>query len=222
MLGRTAATAAAAQLCLLACCGGAAASAACPGDGRTPTAASAGDAAAALLCDLNSYRARENLAPLHDNARLRNSAQDLASDMAQHQFFSHTSSDGRTLVDRAKAGGYVAPGVAWLVRENIGWGSLALATPAATALGWMRSDLHRANLLDPEVEDVGIAVGFGSATAGGVSGVFYVADFGARHVTTAARSTRTRTRTRRCRARSKRSVRRSRRNACRARHGSRP
>ena len=219
MSGRTAAIGAAAQLFLLACCGGASASAACPADGRIPTAASSSDAAAALLCDLNVYRARQGVAPLSSDGRLRNSAQDLASDMAQHQFFSHVSSDGRTLVDRGKGSGYIEPGVAWLLRENIGWGSLALSTPTATAVGWMRSDPHRANLLDPQVEDVGIALAFGAPSAGGARGVFYVADFGARRGSTAARSTRS-TRTRRCRTRHKRGVRRARRHACRARHGS--
>jgi uncharacterized protein YkwD len=219
MLGRTAATAVAAQLFLLACSGSASASAACPADGRIPTAASSQDAAAALLCDLNVYRGGQGLSPLRPNARLRNSAQDLASDMAQHRFFSHESSDGRTLVDRAKQAAYIEPGISWLVRENIAWGSLVLGTPAATALGWMRSDPHRANLLDTRVDDVGIAVAFGAPSAGAPTGVFYVADFGMRSGSTAARSTRTH---RRCRTTRKRTSRRAHRHACRSRHGSRP
>jgi uncharacterized protein YkwD len=220
MLGRTAATAAAAaQLFLLAWSGGASASAACPADGRIPAAASSQDAAAALLCDLNVYRANAGLAPLRSDARLRDAAQDLASDMAQQRFFSHVSSDGRTLVERAKATGYIEPGISWIVRENIAWGSLALGTPAATALGWMRSDLHRANLLDSNVGDVGIALAFGAPSAGGGTGVFYVADFGMRRGSSEARSTRA---YRRCRATRKRASRRLHRHACRSRHGSRP
>ena len=217
MSGRTAVAVAAAQLLLLAW-GGGAASAACPNDGRIPTAASSSDAAAALLCDLNAYRARSSLAPLRSSAPLRDAAQDLASDMAQHRFFAHVSSDGRTLVERATDSGYIVPDFAWLVRENIGWGSLTLGTPAATALGWMRSDPHRANLLDTQVEDVGIAVAFGAPSAAGPNGVFYVADFGMRRGSNAAHSTRTARR--RCRATRKRAARRVRRHACRARHGS--
>jgi uncharacterized protein YkwD len=217
MLGRTAATAAAAQLFLLAWSGAASASAACPADTRIPTAASSQDAAAALLCDLNAYRAQEGLPALRSDARLRNAAQDLATDMSQHHFFSHVSSDGRTLVDRAKAAAYIEPGISWLVRENIAWASLALTTPAATAIGWMQSTEHRANLLDARVNDAGIAIAFGSSTPAGVSGVFYVADFGMRRGSTAARSTRTH---RRCRSTRKRTSRRARRHACRSRHRS--
>jgi uncharacterized protein YkwD len=165
---------------------GASASAACPGDDQVPTAATSREAAAALVCDINVVRGQNGLGPVHLDDRLAGAAQDLASDMATHHFLSHVSSDGRTTEDRIVASPYVAGAASWLALENIDWGTDMYGTPLAATIGWTRSDEHRAHMLDPSITDVGIGIANGSTTAGGTSGVFYVADFGMRGSAAAA------------------------------------
>jgi uncharacterized protein YkwD len=156
---------------------GAAGSTACPGDDRASTGL---EAAAALVCDINVLRARNDLAPVGWNWRLRLSAQDLADDMAANHFIGHVSSDGRTLWDRVAATGYFDGAPAPVVLENVDWGSSPYSTPLATASGWMDSAAHRAHLLDPDVEEIGIGIAEGAVRSDGVDGLFYVADFGTR------------------------------------------
>lgn len=160
--------------------GAASASAACPGDDQVPTAATAPEATAALVCDINVFRRRNNLSPVSVDPRLQGPAQDLASDMAANHFVSHTSSDGRTTMDRVVNSPYPLGAEDWTVLENVDWGSGWYSTPIATAFGWLNSDEHREHMLDPDMQNVAIGIAEGAMTTDGVSGVFYVADFGAR------------------------------------------
>jgi uncharacterized protein YkwD len=191
---------------------GVSASAACPDDEQVPTAATAPQAAAALVCDINTLRGRQGLGPVRLDQQLNAPAQDLATDMAAHHFLSHDSSNGRTTQDRIVASGYITGAADWLVLENVDWASEVYATPLATALGWMNSEQHRDNLLNPAVEDVGVGIAEGPVTAGGDRGVFYVADLGTRR--TAAPTTSRIA----CGARRKRVTHRVRRHARRIHH----
>ncbi len=68
--------------------------------------------------------------------------------MATKNYFSHTSADGRTMADRINATGY-----AWsALGENI-----AAGYPSVNAVvdGWMSSDGHCANLMNPNFRDIG-------------------------------------------------------------------
>ena len=165
---------------LLPTSGAAFASVACPGDERLPTVDTTSDAAAALVCDINVLRNRQGLPPLRSDPQLAASAHDLATDMAAHHFVSHVSSDGRGLMARVASTGYVEHAAAPWIVENVDWGSYWYSSPLATAFGWMGSEEHRAHVLDPDVEEVGIGIAEGRATATGPSGFFYVADFGTR------------------------------------------
>ena len=70
--------------------------------------------------------------------------------MATKNYFSHTSLDGRTFVDRINATGY-----AWSnIGENIAAG---YSTVNAVVDGWMASDGHCANIMNPNFRDVGVA-----------------------------------------------------------------
>lgn len=158
----------------------ASASVACPGDDRVPTLATAPQAAAALVCDINVFRAREGLLPLSWDWRLWKPAQGLANDMAAHRFLSHVDSDGRGLLERVTSSGYMDNARAPVVLENLDWGSGTYSTPLATAYGWMKSDEHRSHVLDPSIEDVAVGMAEGPLNEGGASGAFYVVDFGAR------------------------------------------
>lgn len=160
--------------------GVASASSACAGDERIPTAATAADAGSALLCDINEIRGRHGLAQLRWNDMLAKPAQAFAQELAARQSISHVSGYGRTAEDRIFATGYFDGFPASLVLENVNWGSSLYSTPLATTLGWMQSDAHRANLLDPQAEEVGVGVAQGPLDGHAESGTYYVADFAAR------------------------------------------
>ena len=88
--------------------------------------------------------------PLVWNSLLLQAASGHSLDMATKNYFSHTSQDGRTMVDRINATGYV-----WsTIGENIAAG---YPTVNAVVDGWMASDGHCANLMNPNFKDVGVA-----------------------------------------------------------------
>ena len=73
-------------------------------------------------------------------------------DMVAYNFFSHTSADGRTLSDRINATGYT-----WsTIGENIAAGAIYSSVNAVID-GWLASDGHCENLLNPAFTEVGVA-----------------------------------------------------------------
>jgi uncharacterized protein YkwD len=191
--GRIAA-AAAAMLIPLACSANAKAFAGCPSDTVQPTAATGAQATAALVCDINVIRARRGLRPLHARDTLAGAAQAFAQDLAAQRALSHISLDGRSATDRIFATGYFDGAASWLVLENVAWANDAYSTPLATATGWMQSTPHRANLLDPQADEVGIGIAPGQMDGVVTTGFFYVADFAARGNKAAASKSSTRRR----------------------------
>jgi uncharacterized protein YkwD len=174
---RTLAAIAAIQCILFALCSTASASTACPGDLDVPDATTTDAAAAELLCDANVLRAQNGVGPVRVDTRLTSAAQGMAADMAARRFFAHVTPDGLTLADRVAPTGYLPANDVWLLTENLAWGLGDMSSPLSIAFGWMNSPEHRLNLLDPEVQDVGIAVTPGPDDMGGM---IYVADFGSR------------------------------------------
>jgi uncharacterized protein YkwD len=116
----------------------------------------------AALERINALRAEAGAGPLTLDAALGQAAQGHARDMAAENYFSHTSPDGRTAAERVTASGYRWSAVA----ENIASGQ---ADWSATIDGWMGSSEHRANMLNPTYEEVGL----------GRSEQLYVANFAA-------------------------------------------
>jgi uncharacterized protein YkwD len=89
-------------------------------------------------------------APLRWNALLAQAAAAHSADMAAQDYFSHTSLDGRSVAQRVDATGYV-----WsALGENI-----AAGYPSIDAVvdGWMGSDGHCANLMNPAFDEIGMA-----------------------------------------------------------------
>ena len=118
-----------------------------------------------ILARVNAERAKAGCKAVVLDPRLTAAAAGHAQDMATNDYFSHTSRDGRTFVDRIKAQGYPVPR-----SENI-----AAGQPTVTAVmdAWMASAGHRANILDCS------AVAMGAASAnGGSYGIYWVQDFG--------------------------------------------
>jgi len=80
-----------------------------------------------------------------------------SDDMMANNFFSHTGSDASNAGQRATAAGYV-----WRTwGENIAAGQ---PTVAEVVAGWMASDGHCANLMNPAFRDIGLACVSGTAS----------------------------------------------------------
>jgi uncharacterized protein YkwD len=136
-------------------------------DPAAPSAAPAADITCGLanfeadaLRIVNQYRAtgatcgaRGSFAPagaLSLNARLTSAAYGHSRDMADNDYFSHDSRDGRTMADRVDASGY-----AWTtIGENIAAGYDSVQRVVD---GWMASDGHCANLMNPRFSEFGLA-----------------------------------------------------------------
>jgi uncharacterized protein YkwD len=139
----------------------------------TTTAASTGstcqiaDFAAAALARVNQLRAagadcrtQGRFAPapaLTWSALLTRSSEAHSQDMAANNFFAHDGSTGSTLATRVDATGY-----AWSrLGENIAAGYAGLD---AVMAGWMGSDGHCANLMNPQFNQIGLVCVPGTAT----------------------------------------------------------
>lgn len=125
---------------------------------------------AEVLILVNGERAKAGLPPLRMQLLLEQAAQEHATDMQEHAYFSHDAPDGRTVEKRIGATGYLrAPcSCSWVYTfgENIAEG---FGTPEKVMDGWMRSPDHRENILRAEYREIGI----------GIRGTVWVQDFGA-------------------------------------------
>jgi uncharacterized protein YkwD len=103
-----------------------------------------------LLAAANEARANQGLSPLHLDPVLTEASAAHAREMANHANISHQFNDEPDLAERgASAGAHFS-----LISENVG------EAPSSVIIHdlWMHSPGHRANLLDPNVDAIGIAV----------------------------------------------------------------
>ena len=133
--------------------------------------------AAAVLCLVNTERRGAGLPALRPNGALKKASQRMANLMVSERFFSHTTPDGRSLLDRVRPTGYI-DGESWALGENLAWGTGPLATPRAIVNGWMDSPGHRANILYGKFRDIGIGITLGAPRPDLSGGTTYVIDFG--------------------------------------------
>ena len=121
--------------------------------------------AAGATCGGTAY---PPVAALAMNANLRLAAQGHSQDMATNNYFSHTSLDGRTYVDRIRAAGYTGSFLA----ENIaaGYGS-----PASVVNGLMGSTGHCQNIMNGSYRSIGVGYAF---RAGSQYGSYWTQTFG--------------------------------------------
>ena len=124
------------------------------------------DFAATALARLNQMRAAgadcrssgrfAPAASLGWSASLTQAAERHSQDMVAHDFFAHTGADGSTLADRVNATGY-----AWrTLGENIAAGQVGIE---AALGGWLASDGHCANLMNPDFTEIGLVCVAGNA-----------------------------------------------------------
>lgn len=124
------------------------------------------NAARAAGADCGVYGVKDPAPALTGDPELHEAAQVHAADMAANDFFSHTGSDGSSFVDRINRTDFVGSPIG----ENIaaGYGS-----PSAVVAGWVDSDGHCRNLMNPSATKIGIGY-----TTGGPYGTLWVQVFG--------------------------------------------
>jgi len=122
---------------------------------------------ASRVVDLvNQERAKVGCSPLAMNSALNNAALGHSEDMARHDFFSHTGSDGSLPWDRMTRAGYQWSGAG----ENIAAGYV---TPEDVMNGWMGSAGHRANILNCSFRDIGVGYTYLANDTGSVNYFHY-------------------------------------------------
>lgn len=119
----------------------------------------------AVIDATNAQRSNNDCSELSNDDSLTNAGMAHAKDMADHDYFSHTSQDGRSPTDRAAEHGYQG-GVA----ENIAYGQ-----PSAEAVvdAWMDSEGHRANILNCDYSVIGVG-----AVSNDAGTIYWVQKFG--------------------------------------------
>jgi uncharacterized protein YkwD len=119
----------------------------------TGTATAPADVNAEIVRYTNDARARNGLPGLAPDARLMEAARLHAGQMASYQRLEHTISGARypDMQSRLEAAGYDYANAA----ENIAWNQ-ANAQSAVTT--WMNSAGHRANILNPQLTQIGVAM----------------------------------------------------------------
>lgn len=104
-----------------------------------------------LLDSTNKERIKNGLEPLKYNVTLDSAAQSKADDMKARNYWSHNTPEGKepwVFFDQAGYKYYKAA-------ENLAYG---FDSSDATVVGWMNSPSHRANLLDPDLREVGFGI----------------------------------------------------------------
>jgi uncharacterized protein YkwD len=118
---------------------------------QAPAPAASIEPEAEIVALINHERISRGLAALAVEPRLMKAAQAHSQDMAQHNFFDHLGSNGSTPGDRITRAEYP-----WgFFAENLGCG---YAAAEAVVQAWLDSPGHRANMLAPEAEHVGIGL----------------------------------------------------------------
>ena len=104
-----------------------------------------------VLALINAVRTNNGLPAYQVNVQLNTAARVLTSDMACNDFVDHTGSDGSSWNDRIAAQGYAHVDAA----ENIYYGFAGV--PEKAFNWWMDSSIHRGNILNSELTEIGIA-----------------------------------------------------------------
>lgn len=102
---------------------------------------------------VNGLRADRGLGPLQMNAKLDRAATAHACDMSVNAFMGHKGSNGSTLRSRLKKEGYGLR----TATENVAT-STAAPSSATAARIWQGSPQHLANLLNPQIIEMGVEV----------------------------------------------------------------
>ncbi|MER5266486.1 CAP domain-containing protein [Actinosynnema sp. NPDC002837] len=119
-----------------------------------------------VLALTNGERSAVGCPALASNAQLAAAAKRHSDDMARTGNFSHTGTDGSTAGQRVTDAGYHFR----LMAENIAAGQ---GTAEEVVRSWMNSEGHRANIVNCELRDLGVA-----HAVDGSNKVYWTQDFG--------------------------------------------
>jgi uncharacterized protein YkwD len=137
-------------------------------------------AQAELLRLHNEARKEHGLGAFCASERLMNAATAHSKDMLNRDYYDHVAPDGSTPEQRVRATGYSYSSMA----ENIHRRSLSYAPePTQRDLeqvfeDWMDSPGHRANVLDPDLHELGIGAAYGHYDTEVETSGLYTIDFG--------------------------------------------
>ena len=108
-----------------------------------------------IIADTNQQRALNGVASVTESNQLDASALVKAKDILAREYFEHTAPDGKTVSDLVGEQGYTYIKIG----ENLALGDFTSDQDVVTA--WMNSPGHRANILDPEFQQMGVGVAYG-------------------------------------------------------------
>jgi uncharacterized protein YkwD len=156
--------------------------AACTKYGKTvPAKLKKPQARKAILCLLNEERASHGLPDFARSKKLQRAAQKHSARMSGSGCFDHQCPGEGDLVSRLGTVDYLFRSLSrWICAENIAWGMTTAGTPRAIMDAWMKSDGHRANILNGDLRQVGVGFAKGSPTDGDAPAGMYTTDFGSR------------------------------------------
>lgn len=104
-----------------------------------------------IIAITNEIRSANKLSPLKTNAKLDLAAEEKLNDMAFNEYFAHISPGGVTPWSWIKKAQYKYQ----VAGENL---AIGFTTPKDTLRAWLDSPSHKANLLNPHYQDIGVAV----------------------------------------------------------------
>ncbi len=126
--------------------------------------------ASSLLQSTNNFRIKANQPALALNAQLSAAAQAKANDMVNQNYWGHLSPSGHAPWDFITTAGYNYQ----LAGENLAYG---FSDASATITGWMNSPEHRANILNPNYQEVGFGVASMAEYLGKGPAIIVVAEY---------------------------------------------
>ncbi len=124
-----------------------------------------------VFCLANNERVFRGIPALTSSSLLGGTARAHAQDAFTRKWWvpgadPHTNPDGKTPADRIRGAGYCPSGT-WRVAENVYWGwGTPLQTPRSAVTWWMNSPGHKANILDPNLRELGVGVVLGAPQPG--------------------------------------------------------
>jgi len=108
-----------------------------------------------VVGSVNEYRTQSGVAQVSVDQRLTNAAQSHANDMAARSVMTHTGAGGTSAGHRINAAGY-----GWTTwAENVAAGQ---TTPGDVMVAWINSPGHRANILNANMVNIGVAAAVGA------------------------------------------------------------
>jgi uncharacterized protein YkwD len=137
-----------------------------PASSGLPSLANLSSITNRVLALTNFHRQQSGLAPLKNNAILTAVAQSHTENMVVRDFYSHQAPDGSRSADRIRRAGYNYSFAA----ENIAAG---YDSADAVVQGWMNSPGHRANIMNPNLQEIGVGFYFIANDPGTVNYRYY-------------------------------------------------